>query len=90
MKRAIVLIVAMLFASPVALAQPSKTRAAKVLAKPAKAAVAKADKAKTDKDNRADFLDGYDFDEAFRKPFLPKGKTAKAPGTPALPPNPKD
>jgi uncharacterized repeat protein (TIGR04138 family) len=30
--------------------------------------------AKTDKDSRADFLDGYDFDEAFRQPFLPKGK----------------
>jgi len=30
--------------------------------------------ARTDKDSRADFLDGYDFDEAFRKPFLPKSK----------------
>ena len=30
--------------------------------------------AKTDKDSRADFLGGYDFDEAFRQPFLPKGK----------------
>jgi uncharacterized repeat protein (TIGR04138 family) len=30
--------------------------------------------AKTDKDSRADFADGYDFDEAFRKPFLPKSK----------------
>ncbi len=30
--------------------------------------------AKTDKDSRADFLDGYDFEEAFRQPFLPKGK----------------
>ena len=30
--------------------------------------------AKTDKDSRADFQDGYDFDEAFVKPFLPKGK----------------
>jgi len=45
--------------------------------------------ARTDKDSRADFLDGYDFEEAFRKPFLPKGKTAKAPGAPAQPPNPK-
>ena len=27
--------------------------------------------AKTDKDSRADFENGYDFDEAFRKPFLP-------------------
>ncbi len=32
--------------------------------------------AKTDKDSRADFVQGYDFDEAFRKPFLPKGKRA--------------
>jgi uncharacterized repeat protein (TIGR04138 family) len=30
--------------------------------------------AKTSKDSRADFANGYDFDEAFRKPFLPKGK----------------
>ncbi len=30
--------------------------------------------AKTDKDTRADFQDGYDFDEAFVKPFLPKSK----------------
>jgi len=30
--------------------------------------------AKTEKDSRADFLNGYDFDEAFRKPFLPKSK----------------
>jgi uncharacterized repeat protein (TIGR04138 family) len=30
--------------------------------------------AKTDKDSRADFLHGYDFDEAFRKPFLPRAK----------------
>ena len=33
--------------------------------------------AKTDKDSRADFAAGYDFDEAFRKPFLPKGKQAR-------------
>lgn len=26
---------------------------------------------KTEKDSRADFANGYDFDEAFRKPFLP-------------------
>ena len=26
---------------------------------------------KTEKDNRADFANGYDFDEAFRKPFKP-------------------
>lgn len=30
--------------------------------------------AKTEKDSRADFEPGYDFDEAFRKPFLPKDK----------------
>jgi uncharacterized repeat protein (TIGR04138 family) len=30
--------------------------------------------AKTDKDSRADFSNGYDFDEAFVKPFLPKSK----------------
>jgi uncharacterized repeat protein (TIGR04138 family) len=36
--------------------------------------------AKTDKDSRADFVHGYDFDEAFRKPFLPKSKhTVQAP-----------
>lgn len=30
---------------------------------------------KTDKDSRADFENGYDFNEAFRKPFLPQSKT---------------
>jgi uncharacterized repeat protein (TIGR04138 family) len=30
--------------------------------------------AKTDKDTRADFEAGYDFFEAFRKPFLPSSK----------------
>jgi uncharacterized repeat protein (TIGR04138 family) len=29
---------------------------------------------KTEEDSRADFEGGYDFDEAFRKPFLPEGK----------------
>src|ERR1700722_10360182 len=29
---------------------------------------------KTDKDSREDFRGGYKFDDAFRKPFLPKGK----------------
>ena len=33
--------------------------------------------AKTDQDSRADFEDGYDFYEAFRKPFLPPSKQAK-------------
>ncbi len=31
--------------------------------------------AKTEKDTREDFTGGYDFDEAFRKPFLPSQKT---------------
>ena len=30
--------------------------------------------AKTEKDSREDFKDGYDFEEAFRKPYLPKSK----------------
>lgn len=30
--------------------------------------------AKTDKDTRADFQDGYDFVDAFRKPFWPQSK----------------
>ena len=34
--------------------------------------------AKTDKDSREDFKNGYDFDEAFRKPFLPMAKDASA------------
>ena len=32
--------------------------------------------AKTKKDTRDDFKDGYDFDEAFRQPFLPADKAA--------------
>ena len=39
--------------------------------------------AKTDKDSRADFADGYDFYEAFRKPFLPAAKPPKPEPTPA-------
>ena len=38
---------------------------------------------KTEKDSRADFEGGYDFNDAFRKPFLPKNKIAdeaKEPG----------
>jgi uncharacterized repeat protein (TIGR04138 family) len=31
---------------------------------------------KTDKDSRADFQNGYDFEEAFRKPFLPRRRQA--------------
>jgi len=33
--------------------------------------------AKTDKDSRSDFENGYDFFEAFRKPFLPASKLAE-------------
>jgi uncharacterized repeat protein (TIGR04138 family) len=32
---------------------------------------------KTDKDTRADFENGYDFYEAFQKPFLPRGRKVK-------------
>jgi uncharacterized repeat protein (TIGR04138 family) len=34
---------------------------------------------KTDTDSRTDFQNGYDFEEAFRKPFLPKSKTSTEP-----------
>ncbi len=33
---------------------------------------------KTEEDSRADFANGYDFDEAFRKPFRPNPVRAKA------------
>ncbi len=32
---------------------------------------------KTEKDSRADFAAGYDFDEAFRKPFRPEASRTK-------------
>ncbi len=35
--------------------------------------------AKTEKDSREDFRDGYTFEDAFRKPFLPASKSAKKP-----------
>jgi len=35
--------------------------------------------AKTEKDSRADFAEGYDFFEALRKPFLPSSKQALLP-----------
>ena len=35
--------------------------------------------AKTGKDSRADFDQGYDFDEAFRQPFLPREKRSVTP-----------
>jgi uncharacterized repeat protein (TIGR04138 family) len=34
---------------------------------------------KTETDSREDFQNGYDFDEAFRKPYLPQSKTLKEP-----------
>jgi uncharacterized repeat protein (TIGR04138 family) len=34
--------------------------------------------AKTDQDSRSDFENGYDFMEAFRKPFLPSTKLARS------------
>jgi len=40
--------------------------------------------AKTDKDTRADFQDGYDFYETFRKPFLPSSK-GPPPGRATIP-----
>jgi uncharacterized repeat protein (TIGR04138 family) len=33
--------------------------------------------AKTDRDTHSDFENGYDFEEAFRKPYLPQSKIAK-------------
>jgi uncharacterized repeat protein (TIGR04138 family) len=39
--------------------------------------------AKTEQDTRADFKDGYDFDYAFRKPFLPAGKSNQPEATSA-------
>jgi uncharacterized repeat protein (TIGR04138 family) len=38
--------------------------------------------AKTANDTRADFAGGYDFDDAFRKPFLPRAKPTKSAATP--------
>jgi uncharacterized repeat protein (TIGR04138 family) len=31
---------------------------------------------KTERDSRTDFQNGYSFEEAFRKPFLPRQRTA--------------
>ncbi|HXT13921.1 MAG TPA: Minf_1886 family protein [Candidatus Angelobacter sp.] len=39
---------------------------------------------KTDRDSRADFRGGYDFEEAFRKPFLPQGKMRKKESKPVV------
>jgi len=38
--------------------------------------------AKTETDSRADFLGGYDFETAFRKPFLPASKLMRKPVEP--------
>jgi uncharacterized repeat protein (TIGR04138 family) len=37
---------------------------------------------KTDQDSQADFQKGYDFFDAFRKPYLPQSKPSAATGTP--------
>jgi uncharacterized repeat protein (TIGR04138 family) len=39
--------------------------------------------AKTEQDRLDDFKSGYDFDDAFRKPFLPTGKALKASSEPS-------
>jgi len=36
---------------------------------------------KTEQDSRADFEGGYDFDEAFRQPFLPSHRRARSAST---------
>lgn len=41
--------------------------------------------AKTEKDTRADFKGAYDFETAFRKPFLPSRKRAETPTVEAKP-----
>jgi uncharacterized repeat protein (TIGR04138 family) len=38
--------------------------------------------AKTEKDSRADFQSGYEFEDAFRKPFLPAEKSPIQPAVP--------
>jgi uncharacterized repeat protein (TIGR04138 family) len=40
--------------------------------------------AKTEKDTRADFQNGYDFTDAFRKPFWPRQKFASEPVEPKI------
>ena len=47
--------------------------------------------AKTETDTRDDFQDGYDFTDAFRKPFWPQGRLnseARPAGQPVIPPEP--
>jgi uncharacterized repeat protein (TIGR04138 family) len=45
--------------------------------------------AKTAKDSRADFAGGYTFDDAFRKPFLPRSKQTVRPPDHRPMPSPK-
>ena len=45
--------------------------------------------AKTDKDNREDFKDGYDFEEAFVKPFQPAPRSAADAPMPQSLPGPR-
>jgi uncharacterized repeat protein (TIGR04138 family) len=44
--------------------------------------------AKTDKDSREDFRNGYDFDEVFRRPFRPKATARDLPCSRPAPPAP--
>lgn len=44
--------------------------------------------AKTDEDSRTDFDKGYSFEEAFRKPFLPKAKLKLKPPARGMTPKP--
>ena len=46
--------------------------------------------AKTDEDSRADFAKGYDFEEVFRKPFLPSSKLNPKPRARGLRPKPSE
>jgi uncharacterized repeat protein (TIGR04138 family) len=46
--------------------------------------------AKTEEDSRADFDNGYDFDTAFRHPFLPASRLKSHPPTRAVKPKPSE
>lgn len=46
--------------------------------------------AKTEEDSRTDFSKGYDFEEAFRKPFLPQSKLASHPRPRGMKPKPSE
>ncbi len=41
--------------------------------------------AKTDRDSRQDFQGGYDFEEAFRQPFIPAGRSEAGTSTKTQP-----